>query len=360
MKFPERVRQLLLLPMLVMLLALPVLADECSHQFVELRQEPTCDESGVSWSECILCGYTTGFDDIPPLGHTYGEWYVLEEPGCKRDGLQGRGCTVCGVSDTAPIPATGHDYLADVEEPTCTARGFTLYTCRDCGDQFRSDYTDPLGHRYDDGVVIRDPTLTAMGRVLYTCIGCGDTYQTTIPMLTNPFEDIDDQAYYFTPVLWAAYFGITSGIDETHFCPDLYCTRAQVATFLWRAAGKPEPVTKDSPFLDVPEGCYYEKAVLWAYETSITMGTDAAHFSPDAVCNRAQVVTFLHRYRGCPEPEISSVFPDVNPGDFFYKAVSWAAQREITVGMDGGYFCPGLECTRGQIVTFLYRDEKNP
>jgi hypothetical protein len=198
-----------------------------------------------------------------------------------------------------------------------------------------------------------------MGRILYTCIGCGDTYQETIPMLTNPFCDIDEQAYYFYPVIWAVNAGITTGLEETRFGPDESCTRAQVVTFLWRAAGKPEVQTVN-PFCDVPAGSYYEQAVLWAYANGITTGTDTAHFSPDTICSRAQVVTFLHRFRGCPEPGISIAFPDVSADSYYHKAVLWAAGREITVGMDGGFFCPDLDCSRGQIVTFLYRDEKNP
>ena len=115
-----------------------------------------------------------------------------------------------------------------------------------------------------------------------------------------------------------------------------------------------------NPFLDVPKGSFCEKAVLWAYETGITTGTDATHFSPNASCNRAEVVTFLHRFRGCPEPEEGTGFPDVPAGSFCHKAVLWAAQKGITLGMDDGTFRPLLPCNRAQIVTFLYRDNMNP
>ena len=306
---------------LAFILAVPVRA-ACVHDFIPMRQEPTCDKDGFTWQECRLCGYSTEYKSIKSPGHTFGEWYVLEEPGCFRDGLNARNCLICNFQETVPIASTGH--------------------------------------RYDGGVIIREPTMTAMGRILHTCLICGDTYQTTIPMLTNPFEDIDKQAYYFTPVLWAASNGITSGLDETHFGPDVLCTRAQVVTFLWRSAGKPVPQTGVNPFVDVPAGCYYEQAVLWAYESGITSGTDTSHFSPDGICNRAQVVTFLHRAKGCPEPAISTVFPDIPAGSFYHKAVLWAAQREITVGMDGGLFHPEQSCSRAQTVTFLYRDVKNP
>ncbi len=349
-----------MLPMiLAAALAAPVRA-ECAHDYVQRRKDPTCEGRGAVWLECQICGHSTGYETLDPLGHTFGEWYVLTEPTCSREGIQARDCVICSFQETAALEHLGHAYIVEVMPPTCTARGYTSHYCPGCGDRFRTDYTNPLGHRYDDGVIIKEPTLTAMGRVLYTCIGCGDTYQETIPKLTNPFEDIDDQAYYFAPVIWAVNAGITSGLDETHFGPDNLCNRAQVATFLWRAAGMPAPKSGENPFRDVPKGSFYESAVLWAFETGITTGTDANHFSPDAPCNRAQVVTFLHRFRGCPEPTVTTAFPDVAAGSFYHKAVLWAAQRGITVGMDGGFFRPELSCSRAQIVTFLYRDKKNP
>lgn len=358
--YRKKARRILLPIFLFLLLSTPVSAGECPHEWVQHRIEPTCEGKGMVWSECILCGDTSDYDNIDSLGHEFSDWYVLTEPTCSQEGVQVRDCVVCGFQETMPIPHAGHEYIVEVMPPTCTARGYTSHYCPGCGDRFRTDYISPLGHRYDDGVIIKEPTLTAMGRIRYTCTGCGDTYQETIPKLTNPFEDIDDQAYYFAPVIWAVNNGITSGMDEIHFDPDGICNRAQVVTFLWRSAGKPEPESQDNPFRDVPKGGFYEKAVLWAFETGITNGTDAAHFSPDSPCNRAQVVTFLHRFRGCPEPTVTTAFPDVRPGDFYHKAVLWAAQRGITVGMDGGYFRPELSCTRAQIVTFLYRDVKNP
>lgn len=358
MNIPEKMRRILLPIILVWMFVIPVSA-ECEHEFAEKREEPKCETQGLSWLECIHCGQTKDYQLIDAPGHEFSEWTVITKPTCSRDGVQSRNCVLCGYNEHAPLAAPGHNYVVELVEPTCTARGYTSHYCTGCGDRFRTDYTDPLGHRYDAGVVIKEPTLTAMGRLLYTCIGCGDTYQEMIPKLTNPFVDVDDQAYYFTPVIWAVNNGITSGIDETHFAPDTICNRAQAVTFLWRAAGKPEAAVTN-PFSDVPDGCFYETAVLWAYEAGITNGTDATRFSPDAPCSRAQVVTFLHRFRGCPEPTVESAFPDVHSSDFYCKAVLWAAQRGITVGMDGGYFNPGHPCTRGQIVTFLYRDEKNP
>ena len=340
--------------MLALVLAVPVHA-ECVHDFVSMCREPDCENDGLIWQQCQLCGYCIDFDTIPALGHSFGQWTVLRGPSCNRDGVQVRDCLVCGWQETAPIPHPGHEYQAEVMLPTCTAGGYTRYTCRACTNYYIADYTEPLGHRYNSGVLLSEPTETAKGRVRFTCIRCNKTYQ-----MTYTFRDIDSDAYYFSPVIWAVNMGITSGLDETHFGPDALCNRAQVVTFLWRAAGKPEPVSTVNPFLDVPSGSFYEKAVLWAYETGITTGTDACHFSPDAPCNRAQVVTFLHRSNGCPEPAIGTAFPDIPQGSFYHEAVLWAAQRQITMGMDGGFFRPELSCTRAQIVTFLYRDAMNP
>ena len=358
MRLSQRLRRRILSLILCLLLAVPVRAD-CIHEFVEMRQEPTCDEGGMVWLECTGCGMTKGFQVLDPLGHSFDEWYVLEGPGCTSDGVQARDCVVCGHRETAPIPYPGHNYEAVVVPPTCTGRGYTEHRCLVCNDWYRTDYTQALGHRYDDGVVIKDPTPTAMGWILFSCIGCNVTYQQKISN-TNPFEDIDDQTFYFSPVIWAANTGITSGMDETHFVPHALCDRSQVVTFLWRAAGKPEPDSMENPFLDVPHGSFYEKAVLWAYRTGITTGTKPNLFSPYAPCSRAQVVTFLHRTRGCPEPYITTAFPDVPATQYYYKAVLWAAEQDITVGSDGGYFCPDASCTRAETVTFLYRDAKIP
>ena len=354
----ERVRRVLLPILLMFLLAVPVSAKECVHEYEQHMIEPNCDSMGYSYSQCRLCGHMTDFVNIPELGHDFAEWYVYQEPTCTSEGIRARDCVRCGYQAREPIEHLGHEYVVEVMPPSCTARGYTSHYCPTCGDRFRTDYTPALGHRYDYGVIVTEPTEKTLGWMRYRCIGCGDTYQDKIPYLTNPFCDLTEGAYYETPVLWASVTGITAGVDDTHFGPDRPCTRAQVVTFLWRRAGKPTPASSHNPFEDVPPGSFYEQAVLWAYETGITAGTDATHFSPDAVCNRAQVVTFLHRFRGCPEPILTVAFSDVPDGAFFQKAVLWATQKEITQGMGGGKFCPEQSCTRAQIVTFLYRDAK--
>ncbi|MBR2742073.1 MAG: S-layer homology domain-containing protein [Clostridia bacterium] len=173
-------------------------------------------------------------------------------------------------------------------------------------------------------------------------------------MMKTVFVDTDESSYYYTPVMWAVANGITTGTDETHFSPDAACTRAQVVTFLYRAAGSPEAGETDTAFSDVPAGSFYEKAVLWAVANGITTGTDETHFSPDDVCTRAQVVTLLYRMKGAPV-EGDTALEDVPDGAYYADAASWAASRGITTGTDAAHFSPDAPCTRAQIVTFIYR-----
>ena len=343
----------------IFVLALPVRA-ECSHDYILIRQEPTCEVGGVEWQECQLCGNRRDYRILDPLGHEYGQWYVLEDPTCTRTGSQFRECLVCSFQETAAIPKLDHNYVPEVRLPTCTAGGYTRNNCQTCSAYFISDYTTALGHQYNYGVITEDPTKTTKGHIRYSCIRCNVGYEDTFPALTISFEDVPLDVYYTLPVHWASSVGITRGIDDAHFAPAQPCTRAQVVTFLWRRAGKPTPQSRENPFADVPADSFYEQAVLWAAQTGITTGTDSTHFSPDMICNRAQVVTFLHRFRGCPEPFLTAAFPDVPAGSFFHEAVMWAAGNEITLGMDDGLFHPTQVCNRAQIVTFLYRDAKIP
>ena len=175
-------------------------------------------------------------------------------------------------------------------------------------------------------------------------------------MISNPFEDVIEGKFYYEPVLWAFYNGITTGKDETHFNPSGECTRAQVVTFLWRAAGEPVCDTSENPFPDVPDGKYYTNAVLWAVENGITSGYKDGTFGPDKTCTRAQIVTFLWRYAGEPGPaSMDNPFPDVVVDAYYGMAVLWAVENKITGGFKDGTFGPDKTCTRDQIVTFLYR-----
>lgn len=176
-----------------------------------------------------------------------------------------------------------------------------------------------------------------------------------------PFSDVNPSDYYYSAVCWAVQNGITSGTSETTFSPNAGCTRAQVVTFLWRAAGSLEPESTSNPFTDVKSDRYYYKAVLWAAENGITTGTSAATFSPNATCTRAQVVTFLWRYEKSPSPiTANNPFSDVKPTQYYYEAVLWAAETNVTAGTSATTFSPNATCTRAQVVTFLYRDLVKP
>ena len=170
------------------------------------------------------------------------------------------------------------------------------------------------------------------------------------------FVDVLPTDFYYDSVLWAVENGITHGIDASHFGPGSACNRAQVVTFLWRAAGCPEPELPENPFVDVAQGSFYEKAVLWAVEKDITKGTDPTHFSPNAPCNRASVVAFLWRAAGQPAPSDSQIpFTDVPFDSWYASPVLWAVENGITAGLTPTTFGPNAICNRAQVVTFLYR-----
>ena len=171
-----------------------------------------------------------------------------------------------------------------------------------------------------------------------------------------PFTDVPKDSFYYEPVVWAVKEGITSGATETTYNPGGTCLRAQVVTFLHRADGNPQPTSTRNPFTDVKSGDFFYQPVLWAVEKGITNGTTATTFGSYANCNRAAVVTFLWRAAGEPEPvSTDNPFTDVNETDFFYKPVLWAVENGITAGIDATHFGPTTDCNRAQVVTFLYR-----
>ena len=184
------------------------------------------------------------------------------------------------------------------------------------------------------------------------------SFKEEFPDLPNPFSDLAPSDFCYDAVMWAVGRDITGGIGNYTFGPNLPCTRAQAVTFLWRAAGSPEPETRVMPFTDVPMGSYYYNAVLWAIENGITEGTSDTTFSPDATCSRAQIVTFLWRANGSPAASGNSAFTDVASDAYYAAAVIWAEKNDITGGIGGGRFGSNNNCTRAQIVTFLYRSVK--
>ena len=175
---------------------------------------------------------------------------------------------------------------------------------------------------------------------------------------TGVFVDVPEGSYYEEAVAWAVENGITQGTDDTHFSPDGICTRAQAVTFLWRTAGSPASKTSAMPFTDVPVGSYYYDAVLWAVENGITKGTSDTTFSPNMICTRAQIVTFLWRSEKSPAAGTANPFADVKSTAYYAGAVLWAVKENITKGTTSTTFSPNADCTRAQIVTFLWRCKK--
>ena len=368
----------------------------------ELRKAKaaTCTAAGYTGDEvCTACGvYGKRGSVIPAAGHSWSGWKTVREATDTEDGLQERTCASCGAVQQKKIPSTGHEFaFVETVAPTCTEEGYDIYRC-ECGEEEYRNETNALGHSYalqnvveatcttegysGDWVCTRcgeasgtGNTVPALGHdwsdwteetaATYlnagteyrTCTACGETETEEIPALGSPFPDVQDPGkYYYTPVLWAAANNITNGVEGGLFAPGNTCKREQVVTFLWRAMGSPEPTSTNCPFEDVAEGKYYYKAVLWAVENGITTGKSATRFAPKDTITRAEFVTFLWRTEGKPGYSTSNPFYDVSSGSYYYDAVLWASENGVTTGKSTESFAPKDPCTRGQVVTFLYRD----
>lgn len=339
------------------------------HRYTATVTDPTCTEGGYTTYSCV-CGDFYTQDQTNPLDHDYKA--RVTQPSCGAAGYTTYICTRCADSYMGdPTAALGHDYESKVTAPSCTDRGWTEHRCRRCADSYRDAATAALGHSYKTGRCTRcgaqDPNWTAPTEPVPTEPKPNEPKPTepkptepaptepepTVPP-ANPFTDVKPGKYYYDAVQWAVRNQVTNGVDETHFAPSGTCTRGEIATFLWRAAGSPEPQGTRSPFVDVTEGSYYTKAVLWAAEAGITNGTDAAHFRPGAPCTRGQVACFLYRFRGWTSKG-ENPFRDVSQGSYYYEAVLWAAEAGITNGTDPSHFSPQQRCSRGEIVCFLFR-----
>ena len=291
-------------------------SDTHTHDYKSRVVEPTCTEGGYTLWECE-CGKSYETLHTKALGHEY------------KDGL----CIRCGAKDPN---AHTHKYVETVTKPTCTEKGYTTYTCSVCNDSYKGSYVDALGHSYVGGVCTR-------------CNAKDPNYKPAVS-----FTDVPSDAFYANAVKWAVENDITTGVGNNRFDPNGQCTRGQVVTFLWRAAGKPTVSTNVS-FSDVQPGAFYYEAVKWAVANGITQGVGGNRFAPNDTCTRGQVVTFLHRAENSPSVSSVSSFTDVPATAFYYNAVNWAVANGITNGTGNGRFSPNDTCTRAQVVTFLYR-----
>lgn len=375
------------------------------HHFVAVEgKAPTCTEAGYNYNgyyKCDrvdkdgdpICNATKGNSyqiPVPALGHKMTV-KVLVEATCQHQGLNVYACSVCNTPlmnkdgniayYTAKVDHVAADELANVVEATCTEAGYSGdQVCKWCGETLKNGEEVPaLGHKTE----VKDAKAATCTEVGYTgdevCTVCGETVKkgTEIPALghkfengvctvcgaadpnyvvPNPFKDVEKTSPYYDAIIWAAKEEITTGKTADTFGIDEGCTRAQIVTFLYRAAGSPE-VKADTvnPFTDVSKDSVYYNAILWAVENGITKGTTDTTFDPNAVCTRGQIVTFLFRASGDEKVATGTNFADVASGSYCADAVAWAVANDVTNGFADGTFRPEATCTRGQAVTFIYR-----
>lgn len=326
--------------------------------------KPTCTAVGYSGDyQCTAgCGQIFRYGHvIDKLGHNWddgkpatqgkseGILYTCRRVGCDETKFV-KGSATTEYSVTVSIDGNG----TAMADKTSAAAGtvVTLSATPKSGYHFKQWQV------ITGGVTIKDNKFTMpAGNVEVKAIFEKDATPPPAPAV-NPFVDVPAGSFYYDAVLWAVDKGITKGTDTTHFSPNGICTRAQSVTFLWRAAGSPAAKSGAMPFTDVKAGSYYETAVLWAVENGITKGTTATTFSPEQNCSRAQIVTFLWRSEKSPAAGTVNPFTDVKPGTYYADAVLWAVKENVTKGTTVTTFSPNADCTRAQIVTFLYRAMK--
>ncbi len=270
------------------------------------------------------------------------------------------------------IPANGHlapqDHVHvpgeavkenDVPASCTTAGSYDMVVyCTECGQELSRESTtvDALGHAWDDGVVTVEPKYQTPGEMTYTCTRCSETRTEEIARLANPFEDVHDEDFFFNPVLWALDETVTGGVDETHFAPERTVMRADAMVFFWAANKRPAFTDTSKTFKDVKSKHWAYDAVMWAVENGITGGTDAAgnYFSPQRTCTRSEILQFLYAAMGKPEYTIENPYSDVKTKHWYYDGAIWAYEKGLEKG-ENGKFQAKTPCTRGYVVTYLYR-----
>ena len=313
-------------------------------------------EGAYTYTVLAKSGLTSGVYLTNPSGALASNYYVSSTAN-----------GVWTVSYSAPYSggSSSYDPTYSVSTPSKTEHGTVTVSPKSASKGDRVTVTV----KPDSGYVLETLTVTDKNGNELTLKDKGNgKYTFTMPAgkvevkatfmednsMLNFFYDVPNNAYFYEAVKWAVKNGITTGVGNDLFAPEQPCTRAQIVTFLWRAAGSPEPKGAASGMTDVVSGSYYEKAVAWAIENGITTGTTTSTFSPDATCTRAQAVTFLARALKAKAASAAE-FSDVPTGSYFADAVAWAAANGVTEGIGGGLFGSDNDCTRGQIVTFLYR-----
>ena len=342
--------------------------------------DATCTAAATYYVQCDNCDVVSDSVTVP-VGDANGHSFTTKassskatDATCTAAATYYVRCDNCdAVSNSVTVPvgdANGHSPAAAVREnevaATCAAAGSydEVVYCSVCNAEIsRTQKTiDKLQHDFGNNLE-------------YCKNGCGTKNPNYVPPCNpphkpsvkpnptpskpetpeNPFVDVKKDDYYYDAVIWAVGKGIAKGVTDTTFQPNASCTRAEMVTFLYRAAGSPEPTNKVNPFTDVAEDSYYYKAVLWAVEKGIAKGTSETTFSPNDTCTRGQTVAFLYRYANSPAVSGSNSFADVSETAYYYNAILWAMSEKVTEGTSATTFSPNDLCTRGQIVTFLYR-----
>lgn len=316
--------------------------EDHKHDFKQTVTAPTCISEGFTTYTCA-CGESYKKNYVSALEHK-PELKNEKKAGCLKGGYTGdEVCTVCGKVFKAGsvILALGHSTeLRNEKAATCVNGGYTGdLVCVRCGDIIeQGKATAAAGHKFFGG----------------KCSVCDAQESGSRSVEAKSFDDVIPGTFYYDAVMWAVKNNITKGTGASTFSPGDGCTRFQIVTFLWRACGCPTAATAAS-FSDVsPSDSFYE-AVRWAVERGITNGTGGSSFSPYATCTRAQIVTFLYRAAGSPTVSSGIRFFDVAPNAFCRDAVAWATERGITKGTSDTTFSPDAACTRAEVVTLLYR-----
>ena len=344
------------------------------HDYQSTVTEPTCEDPGYTTHTCTRCGdsYTDSY--VSPTDHHYSDGVVTREPTCTEEGEMTYTCT-CGDTHTEPIPTIDHDYAPTVTEPTCTEMGYTTHTCTQCDASYVDTYTVPNGHSWDEGETVTPPTLINTGLLRQHCTVCDEILETVIPALTSCDGGMDCASRKFTDVAgihdWS-HIGIDYvlrscifyGTSATTFEPDSPMTRAMLVAVLYRMDGNTDVTGLSHPFEDVSKGCWYEDALIWAYNNGIVSGTSATTFEPNSNTTRQQIAAILYRYAKFKGYDTSALadlteFPDHEAiADYAKDPMAWANATGLIQGsLDGeeAMLLPTHSATRAQLAAILMR-----
>ncbi len=319
-----------------------------AHSYGTVITEPTCTEKGYTTYTCS-CGHSYVSDYVNSHGHQWDQGVVTTQPTEEQEGARTYTCKICNetkVETIEKLPSKPNEPSITVNPSITINPSPFVNSGAVISPSVTEDIIKDRDIRTDNSKNTDDMD--------------DDDEEEDKPITGErvAFTDVNENDYFYEPVRWATEKGITRGTSETEFNPNHTSNRAEAVTFLWRAAGSPEPTITKNPFTDVNEDAYYYKAILWAYEQEIAQGVSLTEFHPDEGCSRAQVATFLWRSEKRKRPKLSSKaqsFIDTPEDKYYYDAVQWAFENGITTGTTKGTFSPDNACTRAQIVTFLWR-----